>query len=1699
MAIGEINMKKVILTLLSLLLLLTSVPNVTNAGQKGDDKGEVLNLPPFVDFEVKEKRKVDVIVDVGNTSKTLDEVNSLVNLYLRPKLQAEGLDYNIVSRKTGEGKPGLYLLNVTYDGSLMRPYNTQSVIYFDFDTQETTKIVDANIRLNNGEPYSPTHYLYISPNEEYISLVADIDGYLGFLALPGEGREGGIAAPTAIQNNDWSNREGWRRWKTIGRLQKFLPDGRIFYVNNDFTLYTRIAIGDSEVVDNYMSRGIYDEEFTYNRQVNINVAWRQYSGSVRKEAYHFTEQGGVYVTTNTSIEYYSDIDDWIKGTATPIWRHSNRSYSGSAGAPLVEDHKTKYEYLDYSTGDLYFVAYGGFLNGYQSSSVGYGLFKYDLSENKVTDISKYYSDHQSRAPAMTYFVTDDQVIFYSTKNSTNLDTRLEAGWYTTSKDKFGEETPKAITGFDIVNPTTFSTFLGSYQIKNKVYKPIGENGEAFLEIYDLETFSIEKINLGLPRSSSYYPRIIAYPEHVLDESVYMRDVIEETELRSDADKYYIRIDDSAISQLKSNREKLLLANELINNNFTYIALGNEEKNMKLHESLLDIIDNKGMFLSNENMQNALSKAAAAITNKKEADIHVLIGQESISLANIKSSMNGLIKSLQSEGIFSSVYYHQGTAASTTYELLNKINWREDRNNYVVMFNRGAMSELSNSNYLDDVANELMGYYSHYLSIGTTANRAVNQNLIAANKGNGVISSSTNITAINKSIYDYVKSSAVKNPKRVTDTLVLNYDRNTGRFSSDILINTYYEDFENDPKYTERFKTTHDPSVYENHMGLMEGIGQYQDVPTTTFTKVGKYEMVVQVQDNPSTNAAFANYRQWSLDSLSRLVLFVHRAPVAEFTATVNKSRVLTLTDLSYDLDKYSLPNRGIVASVWKWKKAEDKSWTDGSPPTTLAANTDYYISLKVRDIDRAWSSELIKMVSTKDSNQNPVALFTVDPQTTSWNKNFTLTDKSYDPDGDAIVTRSWKVMKDGVTILTKGNTPTSAEIKQAAASRGMSQLGQYHISLQVQDALGAWSEWYSDFANLINNAPIADFDLPQSTYRDSMNTAVNKTANPDADGDNVTYRWRLLKGDKVYSLGATKDVSFRIRDRGLGKDAVGTWSLELRASDPLGAESYMTKSFQVLNQKPITEITSSPPYAYIDEKYSFTSSATDPDSEDVSSLKYFWKLTMPSGKVVSYYTKNLSDIMFSEKGPHVMEHWVQDQLDDESEIVRVQFNVLNKLPIADFTRTPITTYRGVDIDFKSLGTDYDGWIESMRFELLRDNQLPLTLSTMSEFTRSFSSVGTFDIRHTVTDNDGASDSIIKQIHIINRAPKAEVTDPSGTTAATATEYNTLTPIIRWTMTDADNDPQVQYQLQLKNQAGTVLRTTNATTTINKTFTIPTGWLTEGSTYRVSVRVFDGYDWSEYSADKYFYVTLNRPPKAGFTSTPAIIYEGDTLMIKHAVDDLDLDTLSIRYTVTAPNGQKSYYPSATSYYNVSSKQYSNDAFSLPSVLPGNYIIEQSVTDSKSEPVKLSRTIPVAQLGIVGQVTHTKRWEEYRNAYNESLSAGNAKEWLPLQFYSGERFMLSADTTLADHAEIGSTTYAVKVTALLQTTGTKAELSYEKDRRWSGSMWDESFISLTHGNHTFTFNVQYSNGVIKQHDVEIEIIGKASDLIGVHRWK
>src|SRR5690606_37446131 len=108
---------------------------------------------------------------------------------------------------------------------------------------------------------------------------------------------------------------------------------------------------------------------------------------------------------------------------------------------------------------------------------------------------------------------------------------------------------------------------------------------------------------------------------------------------------------------------------------------------ELHRKLLTTIDNRGRFITNTDMNVELQEVAGMITNRKEADLHVLIANETISLTTIKDGLKQLQTELQAENIISSIHYIHGTSTAKVFYLVCRINWSEDCKNYVIMFNR----------------------------------------------------------------------------------------------------------------------------------------------------------------------------------------------------------------------------------------------------------------------------------------------------------------------------------------------------------------------------------------------------------------------------------------------------------------------------------------------------------------------------------------------------------------------------------------------------------------------------------------------------------------------------------------------------------------------------------------------------------------------------------------------------------------------------------------------------------------------------------------------------------------------------------------------------------------------------------------------------------------------------------------------------
>jgi hypothetical protein len=255
---------------------------------------------------------------------------------------------------------------------------------------------------------------------------------------------------------------------------------------------------------------------------------------------------------------------------------------------------------------------------------------------------------------------------------------------------------------------------------------------------------------------------------------------------------------------------------------------------------------------------------------------------------------------------------------------------------------------------------------------------------------------------------------------------------------------------------------------------------------------------------------------------------------------------------------------------------------------------------------------------------------------------------------------------------------------------------------------------------------------------------------------------------------------------------------------------------------------------------------------------------------------------------------------------------------------------------------------------------------------------------------------------------------------------------------------------------------------------------------VMVRAYDGYDWGNWSNPKYFYIETNRPPTADFNWTPRPVYEGDTVMVTHAVDDLDKDPLSVKYVVTDPEGASQSF--SYTLYN----PYPAAGPSFKATKAGTYQVELTVSDGKAPPVIDRKSIPVLPLMVSGQVLHTELWDLRRKDYNANETGDpNAPRGYSV-FWAGEKFVLSAQTTAT-----GTTTKADRVEVKMN--GFSAVLAAGNAARtdWSGDMWDTSFETLADGPLTFTFTATYNNGMVKTENVTVTIAGNVQQTVGVHR--
>ncbi|MFC5989154.1 PKD domain-containing protein [Marinicrinis lubricantis] len=613
---------------------------------------------------------------------------------------------------------------------------------------------------------------------------------------------------------------------------------------------------------------------------------------------------------------------------------------------------------------------------------------------------------------------------------------------------------------------------------------------------------------------------------------------------------------------------------------------------------------------------------------------------------------------------------------------------------------------------------------------------------------------------------------------------------------------------------------------------------------------------------------------------------------------------------------------------------------------------------------------------------------------------------------------------------------------------------------------------------------------------------------PENDPKAGMYSWYLKHTPKFINNGGLSSLhDKRYSSEVMSFDKVGLYEIHLSAqddphpdylspSDVFGEyrkDSNPFKQLLVVHRIPVAEFELS--YSK-EDGLEWTDTSYDPDrwasatnysteatgidyrsTRGVMERKYFY--IDPNGNTV--HQKLMAPTLV---GTYVVGLIVKDEYGAWSHwaVKTIQINQLmdDNPPVAGFTLSKDQLYRNEVLTIHSTAYDLEDGdrtqIAHWYYIKQGSGSESLQSTSRTSWNKTFNSLGTFQIRQVVQDRSNQTAEFTDSVTVINRKPTAAITYPSSTNRNNPTIVASPRPAFTWTYSDGDNDPQTQYQVRIYHVNGTLLRDTGPMGGSSKNWTT-TQDLPTGTVMYVMVRVFDGYDWSEYSQPKYFMV--NRPPVADFDWTPKPVWEGDQVTLLNRSSDPDGDPLTYTWQVTFPDG--------------TSQSFTTTNVSLRFTQIGIYRIRLTASDGMAESTT-QKPIEAKELIIEPAVFHTEQWKIIHD------ELGHQTENDPKDFYSGEIFVLQAGTSPAPIHQ---------VTAWMDTEGRDGNEIYLTTQltavhdpvQYIGELYDPVLMSLTEGLNegleTIWFEVRYANGVVKQASVPVNIIGLAKEAAGVHR--
>lgn len=591
--------------------------------------------------------------------------------------------------------------------------------------------------------------------------------------------------------------------------------------------------------------------------------------------------------------------------------------------------------------------------------------------------------------------------------------------------------------------------------------------------------------------------------------------------------------------------------------------------------------------------------------------------------------------------------------------------------------------------------------------------------------------------------------------------------------------------------------------------------------THTYSDAGRYVITLTITDDAG-----------NISQVSRILNLVsppeptNRPPIALIVAT--PSIVGIPLTVRFDATN-SLDFDGTVVG-YTWDFGDGQTATGATVDHTFASEGSYVIELEVTDDDgdTGRSSLRLNLIDLDPpnppdvpTNQAPGATFTASPANGTRPLEVTF-DASASTDSDGtIVSYDWDF----------GDASGSASATGITTSYTFDAAGTYAVTLTVTDDDGASA---SNSQTVVVSEPVADNQAPEALFTSTPNTGqapltvmFNASASTDEDGSITRYEWLL--GDGISRTGRTLEYTY---------DSPGSYTVTLTVTDDDNASSQAESVITVLApDTPMPDPTPDPPDpptpSNVAPSASFAATPASGDApltvsfdasvssdSDGTIIAYVWAFgdgATGAGETIEH--------IYDDPGTYTARLTVADD-DGATSTSTVTITVLgavNQPPVAEFTASATGGSAPLVVNFDaSASQDSDGSIDSYTWDF-GDG----TTGTGVMTNHTYDAAGTYTVRLTIMDDDGASVEVTLELTI--DAPATPINQPPTVSieATPASGDSPLTVIFTATAQDPDGD-SLSYDWDFGD--GTTLEDT--TTTQTHTYTV-------AGTYTATVTADDG--------------------------------------------------------------------------------------------------------------------------------------------------------------------------------------------------------------------------------------------------------------------